>query len=209
MFNYLSLIGYKVKGKYRRVFYRERIKHKPRIININSKLALFTTAALLIFGFVGFMGLEWNHTLTAHESIWGKIVTSLFGAVTPRTAGFNTVPMASDSVNGVIGMGPATVMLYLLLMWVGHLPAHRWGIKTTTFSLGLASVFSLAKMKDRVELFRREINPDSIRRAFAVILLSVFFIGLAAFLLTLFEGGKKFRFITCCSKPFPPMERWA
>lgn len=189
MFNYLTLIGYKANSWFRKIVFKERIKHKPRIININSKLALFTTAILLVFGLVAFMGLEWNHTLAAHESYWGKFVTGLFGAVTPRTAGFNTVPMDSDSVNVIVGMSPATLMLYLLLMWVGASPGSTGGgIKTTTFSLGLVSIFSLAKMKDRVELFRREINPDSIRRAFAVILLSVFFIGLAAFLLTLFES---------------------
>lgn len=77
-------------------------------------------------------------------------------------------------------------------MWIGASPGSTGGgIKTTTFAVGTLNYFSLARGKDRVEVFGREISNVSVRRAFAVITLSVVVIGLAIFFLASFDQDKE------------------
>jgi trk system potassium uptake protein len=133
--------------------------------------------------FVAFYVLEYYNTLAEHTG-FGKVVTALFGATTPRTAGFNTIDTAS--------MTFPTLMMVFLLMWIGASPQSTGGgIKTSTFAIATLNILSLAKGKSRIEIFRREIADISVRRAFAIISLSLIVIGTAIVLLALFEPGKK------------------
>lgn len=179
IFNFFRYVKYIILSRYHLYSSNTPIVHKTRIINVNSKLALYTTTSLLIIGFVTFLIFENNHTLKG-LSTYGKIVTAFFGAVTPRTAGFNTVDMGALSMS--------TVLIYLLLMWVGASPGSTGGgIKTTTFAVAILNSFSLGRAKDRVEAFRREINNESVRRAFAVMTLSFLVIGISVFLVKYFD----------------------
>jgi trk system potassium uptake protein len=157
-------------------------KHKVWIINLDSRLNLITTVSLILLGFVLFYILEFNNTLSEH-STFGKFVTALFGATTPRTAGFNSFDYASLTF-------PA-VMMTILLMWIGASPQSTGGgIKTSTFAIAILNIFSLGRGKSRLEVFRREISDISVRRAFATITLSLAVIGLAVMMLTIFEKDK-------------------
>ncbi|PTM12937.1 MAG: ATPase [Bacteroidetes bacterium] len=159
-----------------------RAIYRPWVLNINSRITLITTFSLTIIGFALFYVLEYHHTLAAHEG-FGKVVTALFGATTPRTAGFNTVDMTALQF--------PTLMIILFLMWVGASPASTGGgIKTSTFALAMLNILSLAKGKSRIELYRREIADLSVRRAFAVIALSLFVIGLGIMLISVFDSDK-------------------
>ena len=130
-------------------------------------------------GTLGFYILEYNNTLAEHN--WfGKIVTAFFGAATPRTAGFNTVDMQALNVS--------TLMLIFMLMWIGASPASTGGgIKTSTIAIAALNFVSLGKGKDRIEVYKREVSSNSIRRAFAIISLSLMVISIAIFLMTIFE----------------------
>jgi trk system potassium uptake protein len=102
----------------------------------------------------------------AEHGGFGKIVTALFGATTPRTAGFNTIDTAA--------MAFPTLMMVFLLMWIGASPQSTGGgIKTSTFAIAILNILSLAKGKSKIEIFRREISDISVRRAFAIISLSL------------------------------------
>ncbi|RUA16191.1 MAG: ATPase, partial [Flavobacteriia bacterium] len=65
------------------------------------------------------------------------------------------------------------------------------GIKTNTFAIATLNFLSLAKGKAKIEIFRREISEISVRRAFAVISLSLLVIGLGIILISVFDGDKK------------------
>lgn len=157
-------------------------KHIPRLLNINSRVALITTFSLFIFGFFTFFIFEYNYSLENH-SLWGKIVESIFGTVTPRTAGFNTIDMTH--------MNYSTIMIYFLLMWIGASPSSTGGgIKTNTFAVAVMNFISIAKGKNRTEVFRREVSLMSIRRAFAVMVLSLLIIGMAITIIESFEHDK-------------------
>jgi len=156
--------------------------HKPWVININARIVVITTfilltgATLLVFLF------EYDHTLAEHHGI-GKVITAFFTAATPRTAGFNAV--------GTESLRLSSLLLMLFLMWVGASPASTGGgIKTSTLAIGVLNSLSLARGRQRIEIYHREISGFSVRRAFAIMFLSLLAIGTAVFLITVFEHGQ-------------------
>jgi Trk-type K+ transport system membrane component len=160
---------------------RKRI-FKPWVLNLNSRITLVTTLSISAIAFVLFYVLEYNNTLAEHNG-FGKMVTALFGATTPRTAGFNTIDPAA--------MTFPTLMMVFLLMWIGASPQSTGGgIKTSTFAIATLNILSLAKGKGKIEIFRREIADISVRRAFAIISLSLMVIGLAIMVISLLEPEK-------------------
>jgi Trk-type K+ transport system membrane component len=156
-----------------------RKAHKPWMINLNSRITLITTGLLILFGTSIYFILEYNNTLSNH-GVFGKIVTSLFQATTPRTAGFNSVDMSL--------LNTSTTLIIILLMWIGASPSSTGGgIKTSTFAIGILNFISLSKGKEKIEVYRREISQITIRRAFAIITLSLFVVGIGILLISNFN----------------------
>ncbi|NCP51627.1 MAG: ATPase, partial [Flavobacteriales bacterium] len=109
--NIINFIKHKILNFYR---FNSKVKtHKPWVLNLNSRITLITTFALTAVAFVMFLILEYNNTLAEH-STYGKLVNALFGAATPRTAGFNSVDMTA--------LAFPTIMITFLLMWIGASP---------------------------------------------------------------------------------------
>ena len=182
MLNIYKYIIYFFKDRYLKLTNSSKRVYSPWALNLNTRIILFTTSILLIGGTLIFFGFEYNHSLQEHSG-FGKIVTSFFGAATPRTAGFNTV----DYHN----LRFSTIMITFLLMWIGASPASTGGgIKTSTFAIATLNFLSLARGKDRVEVYKREVSANSIRRAFAIISLSLVVIGTAIFLIASFDSDK-------------------
>ena len=178
--NLITYIKHKIFNIFR--FNSNEKIYKPWVLNINSRITLITTLSLTIVGFILFFILEYNNTLAEH-SLFGKIVNALFGAATPRTAGFNSVDMTA--------LAFPTLMITFLLMWIGASPASTGGgIKTSTFAIATLNILSLAKGKQRIEVFRREIADISVRRAFATIALSLIVIGSGIVVITIFDPEK-------------------
>ncbi len=181
VFNYYRLLRHFFINKFKQFSGRSNYNHNPNIININSRIALITTVFLILAGFAFFMVSEFNYSLEG-LSFQGKIAGAFFGSVTARTAGFNTVDM--------MGLAPASILFYFILMWIGASPASTGGgVKTTTFAIAILNIISLAKGKDRIEIFGREVANESVRRAFSIIFLSFFVIGLAVMILMVKDGN--------------------
>ena len=168
-------------------FSRIKKNYKPWIFSLNSRITLITTVSLTIIGTILFYISEYNNTLVAHTG-FGKFITALFGATTPRTAGFNTVDMTA--------LNFSTIVMIFLLMWIGASPASTGGgIKTSTFAIATLNFWSLARGKTRIEVFRREISDISVRRAFAVISLSLVVIGFGIIAISIFDSDKDLKSI--------------
>jgi Trk-type K+ transport system membrane component len=89
------------------------------------------------------------------------------------------------------GLHFSTLMLLFLLMWIGASPASTGGgIKTSTFAIATLNFWSLARGKERIEIFRREVSNMTIRRAFAIISLSLVAIGLGIFSIAYLDPEK-------------------
>lgn len=177
--NILKFLKYKIIT----LFSPRKSKYRPWVLNLNSRITLITTLSISLVAFVVFYFLEYNNTLAEHNG-FGKVVTALFGATTPRTAGFNTIDTAA--------MAFPTLMMVFLLMWIGASPQSTGGgIKTSTFAIATLNILSLAKGKSRIEIFRREIAEISVRRAFAIISLSLVVIGFAIMFISIFDPEKQ------------------
>ncbi|NJY61685.1 ATPase [Salinimicrobium sp. CDJ15-81-2] len=182
LFNIYKYLTYYFRNQYAKMLHPANSAHTPWVISLNTRIVLVTTSALLIIGTIFFYFFEYNNTLQEH-SWFGKIVVSFFGAATPRTAGFNSVDMSA--------LNFSTLMIIFILMWIGASPGSTGGgIKTSTFALTTLNFLSLARGKDRVEVFRREISDLSIRRAFAIMSLSLMVIGTSIFLIASFDEEK-------------------
>lgn len=176
---YNTLKNY-TKSAARLIFFGERFSFQAKNLSVHSKLVLSSTTVLLVFGSLIFYFLEKDNTLAEHTSLYGKFSGSFFGSVTPRTAGFNTVNMGN--------LMQGTILIYLLLMWIGAAPSSTGGgIKVTTFTLAVSNVVALAKGKTRIELFKREISQSSVQRAFVVIFSSFMILGVSIFLMSVFD----------------------
>jgi len=156
-----------------------KIIGKRLIFKIHTKIVLISTTllifigALLIFSFDSF---GYDNNLSFLE----KFYHSLFLSISSRTAGFNILPTES--------LSNATTMVLILLMWVGASPGSTGGgIKTTTLSVALITLFSFVRGKTKVEIFRREVSPESIKSAFLVIISSISILGFASTLLVWLE----------------------
>lgn len=179
MQNVLELFAYRIKISVKKVFKFKDLRHKAWVLNTNSKIILVTTGFLLLIGTVLFYIFEYNGVLADHGPI-GKWVIAFMGSVTPRTAGFNSFDMASLAL--------PTVLITILLMWIGASPASTGGgIKTSTFAVACMNFISMARGEERIEISTREISNGTVRRAFSIIFLSLLTIGLASFTLIILE----------------------
>lgn len=177
--NVLKYLKYKIIT----LFLPKIRKYRPWVLNLNSRITLVTTLSISLVAFVLFYILEYNNTLADHNG-FGKMVTALFGATTPRTAGFSSIDSSA--------MAFPTVMMVILLMWIGASPQSTGGgIKTSTFAIAILNIVSLARGKSRIEIFRREIADVSVRRAFAIIFLSLIVIGFGVLFISIFDPQKE------------------
>jgi trk system potassium uptake protein TrkH len=183
VFNLYAYLKIKTKNVYRKIFKLPMRDHIPRLININSRLALVVSGILTIIGLVAYIIFEQDASLRQHPTFTGKLVTSFFGAVTPRTAGFNTIDTTA--------LAFPSIMIYMLMMWIGASPGSMGGgIKTTTLGVAVLNVLSIIQGKDRTEFSGAEISQNSIRRAFAIILISFAVTGVSIFLISIYDNDK-------------------
>lgn len=165
-------------------FVKNKIPPQKAVLSLHSKLTIYTTVILSIFATFIFFLLEQDNTLK-NETFVDKITHSFFQAVTPRTAGFNTIDISK--------IGVATSLLIMFLMWIGASPGSTGGgIKTTSFALIILKILSMVTGRERIEIFNKQISEESTSRALVSALLSIFLILTSTFILTITEKNIKF-----------------
>lgn len=134
---------------------------------MQTKIILMVTAFLILIPTIYFFFFEFS------ESTLGeRILSSFFQAVTPRTAGFNTVDLPQISESGIAIM--------ILLMLIGGSPGSTaGGMKTTTLAVILSTGISVFRRREHTNFFGRRIESEIIRSAMTVfaMYLTLFFIG--------------------------------
>lgn len=153
--------------------------HKYRM---QSKVILWTTALLLILPAIYFFFYEFG-SLTMKE----RIFSSLFQAVTPRTAGFNTVDLTSMSETGQ--------SITIALMLIGGSPGSTaGGMKTTTIAVLFATALSTFRRKEYASYFGRRIDEDVIKNAATIFLMYITLSFTGALIISITEG---YPMLTC------------
>lgn len=165
---------------------KERRIYKTKMIrslSLHSKITLFFTLFLIIFGALCFFIFEYNNPLTMKDyNLYERISASFFQSVTTRTAGFYTIPQEN--------LSSASSILSVLLMLIGGSPVGTaGGIKTVTFAILTAAAISAVRNKDDVTLLQRTIKKEAVSKALAVTLMSfsVFFV--SSLLLSFISGA--------------------
>jgi len=174
---------------------RKPYVHRVGMITFNTKIVVYTTLILLIFGTVSFYLLEYSGTQSGADS-FQRIAMSWFLSVTPRTAGFNTVNMEL--------LTKPTLLILIFLMWVGASPVSTGGgIKTSTFIIIWLNVVRIVKGKNHIEILHREIHEHSVNKAFSIVIVSLTIIFLGAFVIFLIDGEfGLFRIVFECFSAF-------
>lgn len=161
------------------LFDRFFLRHRHRL-SLNTVLVLSTTLFLLAAGATGFYLLEAENTLLgmAPDKCF---LASLFQSTTARTAGYNTVRIASLS-NG-------TLLMIILLMFIGASPGSCGGGVRTT-SLALLSVFFINRVRGslRTNIRGRTVPEETIGKVIMVILLGVLAVVCITLLLSITQG---------------------
>ncbi|MBA2645144.1 MAG: TrkH family potassium uptake protein [Solirubrobacterales bacterium] len=140
---------------------------RPARWSLHTKLTIYTTALLLFLGTVFVTGSEWRNpgTLGALD-VSGRLLAGFFGAVMPRTAGFNSLDVSEFSSGTLLGMD--------VLMFIGGGSAGTaGGIKVTTFALLFFAIYAEVRGEPTVNIFDRRVEPRALRQALSVALLGV------------------------------------
>ena len=153
-------------------------KKKKRRLRFHTKLVLFLTAGILLFGTVSTLFTEWHNPGTiGNLSVPEKVLVSFFQTVSMRTAGFASIDYTQAR--------PVTLFIYILQMFLGGAPGGTaGGLKITTFFVLLVFARSELLGLPHANVAQRTIEARTVQKSF-----SVFIIFLMTFLLGLILLG--------------------
>ena len=150
--------------------------------SLHAKIVISTTL-ILVFGGGLFMYIfEKNNTIAGMDTP-GAIFASLFGSVTARTAGFNTVDTAA--------LTQESKLLTIVLMFIGGSPGSTaGGIKTTTMAVMIIYIVSYMRGSNGCNVFGRKISSEVIKKAGMVLIINLV-LGLTAVIAILATSNMK------------------
>lgn len=130
---------------------------------LHSKVVLAAAVALVAGGTLFMFLFEYGKPSMEGKNLGEQILCSFFQAVTPRTAGFNTMDLNQ--------LSPSSQMLMVCLMFIGGSPGSTaGGIKTTTMTVLLLTIWTEFKKRKDVELFKRRVEGEVIRHAACILM---------------------------------------
>lgn len=147
-------------------------------LKLHSKLAIITTAVLLIGGAVFIFIAEYGNPETIGGMNAGqKLMASMFQSVTTRTAGFYTFSQGA--------LHEESKLFCAILMFIGGSPGGTaGGVKTTTFAMLFLACVTFARGGNDTECMGRKITTANFRTGFCVVMVAfaVFITGTIAIL---------------------------
>lgn len=144
------------------------LKNKYRIKSYRMQTKVILTTSLLLILFPAFFFFFRDF---ADMPMKERIFSSLFQAVTPRTAGFNTVDLTTMTEDGL--------GIVIALMLVGGSPGSTaGGMKTTTLAVLIANTLACFRRKEDAQMFGRRIENSTVKNAATIFMMYiVFFFG--------------------------------
>ena len=160
---------------------RENGLHLRRY-SLHSKLMLTATLVLTVGGTALFWLAERDNLLSGMTA-GQQALAALFQAVSPRTAGFNTVDLAKLTSGGGL--------LTIVLMFIGAGPGSTGGgVKVTTVVVCLLTLAAYIRGRREVGAFNRRLDEEQIHRSAA---------GVTLYMTLAMAGG----FLILATQPFP------
>jgi trk system potassium uptake protein TrkH len=160
-------------------WWRNRRLVGRRRLSVHTYAALLSTAILLGAGTLLFGAFEWNGALASLGPV-DRLVNAWFMSVTPRTAGFNSIPYGE--------VANSTGYLTILLMMIGGSPGSTaGGVKTTTLAVLVALTVTRIRGRTHVVLHDRTVPKETIERTVSLTLVAFAAVTAAVFLLSILE----------------------
>lgn len=162
----ITLMGLIIVGGLGFLVWEELVRvRKFQKLSVYTRLVLLATAVLILVGGLAVLALEWNnpHTL-GQMTIGQKILNGFFQSVTLRTAGFASFDQAQ--------MTDAGKAVSLLFMFIGGSSGSTaGGVKTATMIVLLLFVWTRARGKHTVTVFRRTIPQEKVLDAMTIVII--------------------------------------
>jgi len=136
-------------------------------LSLHSRVVIYMTLVLIVGGAILMYVFEMNNPSTMEGmSIKGKVLSSIMASVSPRTAGFNSIPLDK--------MTTAGIFLTIILMFIGGSPGSTaGGVKTATVVVLFMTVVSVVKGREDTEIFKKRINKELVYKSFVITILSL------------------------------------
>lgn len=152
-----------------------------RRFSTHTRLVITLTAALIVGTTLLLWLIERHNARTLGPLGMGEaLLAAYFQAVTPRTAGFNTLDMGA--------MLPPSLFLIILLMFIGAAPGGTaGGVKISTVSITVAVIWGMVRGRTEPTLLHRRITPPLVARAFSICLIGFLALNVVAGLLLVIE----------------------
>jgi trk system potassium uptake protein TrkH len=150
--------------------------------SIHTRLVLVMSALLITLGTSAVFVLERVNPRTLGPlPIDEALLAAFFQAVTPRTAGFNTLNVGD--------LSHPTLFVIMILMFIGAAPGGTGGgVKVTTFGITVAALWATVRGMTEPVIFRRRLNPTLVARAFFLSLIAFMAINVVAAVLLITEA---------------------
>lgn len=164
--------------------WNELYHHKEsKRFTLHTKLVITATFVLVVGGAIFMYIFESKNVATiGNMGIKDKVANSIFASVTPRTAGFNSIPVEKMTVGGIF--------LTIVLMFIGGSPGSTaGGMKTTTVVVLLYAMISTIRCREDVEIAKKRITKDIVYKAILVAIMSFLLVIIATFALAITEKG--------------------
>lgn len=163
--NLKEILAFRLRRLWRWLRGMAREPRRVHVFDLNTKLVLWTTLSILMVSAVAFFFLEYNNSL-AGMTLWEKCVQSLFNSLVPRSAGF-------ASVNPATFLDVTMLLIVTQMIIGGSSQSMAGGIKVNTLGVAFASLRSVLLGHQGATAFNRTISRASVRRANAIVTLSL------------------------------------
>lgn len=155
-------------------------------LSLHSKLVIITTGVLILGGAILMLIFEYSNPDTIGlMNIKDKILNSFFASVSPRTAGFNSIPTSDMTL--------ASKFLTIILMLIGGSPGSTaGGLKTVTCGILVLTVISVIKGREDTEVFGRRFTKEIVYKAFTIVFIGLSLVIGVTMILSYTEAGASF-----------------
>jgi trk system potassium uptake protein TrkH len=177
----LTLISLIIIGGLGFIVWQDMYQHKFNFKKycLHSKIVLSTSFILVLFGTISIFAFEYNNTLSG-MCFGEKLLASLFQAVTPRTAGFNTLNLAEMT-------GNSKLIMTILMLIGGGSGSTAGGIKITTFAILILTVMMAARHRKDITVFKKRIDNSMVIQAQSIFLIYMTLIIISVVILGVLE----------------------
>ncbi len=141
-------------------------KHKR--LSLHSRLTLIVSVILVLVGWLGlFLAETYQDGTLADERTSRALALTFFQSISARTAGFTAIERFQD-------LTPSSQLLKIVLMFIGTAPASMGGgITTGAFTVLILALWAYVRGREHPHVFGRSIGEFTVRRASAVLTISI------------------------------------